>query len=252
MSTLASFRAALLDAGAPIPQGLTDAQGRPAGRRYAVYRNNVAVSLTEALETGFPALRSLIGEERFRQLAGMYLRSEQPETPMLMQYGAGLPAFLEGFAPLAQIPYLADVARLELALRRSYHAADHVALDGSALSALGDDLMQARLTFAPSAQLIASPWPVIDIRRYALDQSAAKPAAEAQTALILRPEFDPEIHALTEDAARFVSGLMAGTTFGDALTQAGDAFDLGPTLSLLLTQGALTAIAPGKDTPCTD
>ena len=43
--------------------GVSAGAGRPAGRRYAVYLNNVAVSLTEALATGFPAVAALLGEE---------------------------------------------------------------------------------------------------------------------------------------------------------------------------------------------
>ena len=57
------FRSALLDPSLPVPGGLTDAEGRPAGARYNVYRNNVAVSLTEALHTGFPIISKLLGKE---------------------------------------------------------------------------------------------------------------------------------------------------------------------------------------------
>ena len=68
------FQAALLDADLPVPPGLSDGQGNAAGKRFAVYRNNVAVSLTEALITAFPSIYTLVGDQFFRAMAGSFLR----------------------------------------------------------------------------------------------------------------------------------------------------------------------------------
>lgn len=243
MISQTAFRTALLDAAQPIPEGLIDAQGQPAGARYSVYRNNVAVSLSEALETGFPAVAKLIGPENFAKAAGIFLRQSPPTSPLMMHYGAGFPAFLGGLEPLKSIGYLADVARLELALRKSYHAADHTPLDPAQLQELDEDqLMGARLILAPSAIMLRSQWPLQSIYRFTMTEGAPQPTAQPEDILINRPEFDPEPHLLPTGAGDFIESIAKGQSFGEALTHAGEDFDLGATLGLLLHGGALTDI----------
>lgn len=243
MTTQTAFRASLLDGALPIPDGLIDGQGRPAGRRYAVYRNNVAVSLREALATGFPAVTKLIGAENFDKVAGLFLRQSPPESPLMMHYDAGFPVFLESFPPLQKIGYLPDVARLELAMRRAYHAADSAAIDPASLVNLEEEaLLAARLTIAPAVQILRSAWPVLSVYRYALDPTQHKPQAQAQDVIILRPDLDPEPHALPPGGADFVSALQAGAPFGTTLEQAGEEFDLPATLGLLIPGKALAAL----------
>ena len=239
------FRARLFDAAQPVPEGLLDGAGRPAGRRFAVYRNNVAVSLRAALETGFPAVRSLIGAENFAYAAGLYLRRDLPETPILSQYGAGFPAFLEAQAPLQRWGYLGDVARLELALRRAYHAGDATPIDPQALRMDEAALMAARFTLAPAVQIMRSRWPIHAIRAFALGESRDKPHAEAEDVIVMRPEFDPVLRVLPRGGADFVAALQAGGPFADALDAAGEDFDLPACLTLLLEGGALIALKSG-------
>lgn len=243
MTGQTDFRGALLDAARPVPEGLTDGAGRPAGQRYSVYRNNVAVSLREALETGFPAVRSLIGDQNFAHVAGAYLRVSPPVSPLMMHYGAGFPDYLAQQDPLRKWGYLPDVARLELALRQSYHAADAPALDPAALAALDEPaLLAARLTMAQALRLVPSAWPVVSVWRFATHPGQPKPQARAEHALILRPDFDPQVFALAPADAAFVAALLNGHSFGDAVEAAGDALNLGDTLNLLLTHGGIAAL----------
>ena len=55
-----AFAQALLDPEAAIPAGVIDPMGRPAPKRFAVYRNNVATGLGNVLEAAFPAVKSLV------------------------------------------------------------------------------------------------------------------------------------------------------------------------------------------------
>ncbi|WP_170402144.1 HvfC/BufC N-terminal domain-containing protein [Ruegeria arenilitoris] len=240
------FRAALLDPTAPVPEGLLDDQARPAGRRFSVYRNNVAVSLTEAMHQAFPVITKLLGSQNMDSLAGIYLRQHPPSSPLMMFYGESFPEFLADTEQLAHLGYLPDVARLELALRRSYHAADSQPITPDALAALPpEDLMQARLGFAPTMQLIRSDWPIHAIWRFNTEDGAPKPQPGAQDVLITRPEFDPSPHLLPPGGFDWITAMQAGQTIGqafEATTTRTPAFDLGATLALLLQGSAITSV----------
>ena len=109
----ASFGRALLDPQMATPDGLTGPDGETAPKRFNVYRNNVIVSLCEALGESFPAVKALLGEEYFRALAQAFVTAHPPVSPVLIWYGAGFADFLDVFPPLKAYPYLGDVARLE-------------------------------------------------------------------------------------------------------------------------------------------
>ncbi len=241
----ATFHGALLDASQPIPDGLLDAEAQPAGRRFSVYRNNVAVSLTEAMHQAFPVITKLLGPQNMDGLAGIFLRQHPPSSPLMMFYGEEFPAFLEGMEQLSHLGYLPDVARLELALRRAYHAADGQAIEAEALSIPPEDLMQARLNLAPALQVLRSDWPVYAIWLFNTQENAPKPEAEAQDALITRPEYDPMPHLLPPGGADWIARIQDGQTIGAAfeatVVETPD-FDLGTTLALLLQGGAITSV----------
>ena len=132
-----------------------------------IYRNNVMDSLIKALQTGFPVIAKLLGKQNFENIAGEFVRQYPPKSPVISQYGDLLPAFLKGFNPLDHLPYLGDTARLELALRRSYHAADSSAIQPSELNTLSpDQLNSVRLALAPCACVIRSAWPIYGIWHY--------------------------------------------------------------------------------------
>ncbi|MGV6805997.1 MAG: HvfC/BufC family peptide modification chaperone [Ruegeria sp.] len=239
------FRAALLNPSAAVPDELLDARDRPAGRRFSVYRNNVAVSLTEAMHQAFPVITKLLGDRNMDGLAGIYLRQHPPTSPLMMFYGEDFPMFLARTEQLSHLGYLPDVARLELALRQSYHASDSQPITPDELGLAPEDLMQARLGFAPAMCVLRSDWPVYAIWRFNTEDGAPKPEPGAQDVLITRPEFDPAPHLLPPGGFDWITAMQAGRTIGqafEATTARTPAFDLGATLALLLQGSAITSV----------
>lgn len=243
------FCEALLTPEAACPKGLIDGDGQPAGRRFEVYRNNVVVSLTEALETAFPAIRKLVGEANFKLLAGAFLRMHPPLSPIMMFYGAKMPAFLATFKPTQSIGYLSDVARLELALIECYHAADAEPIDPMMLKNVAPDvLMTSRLTLAPSFRLIRSPWPIHAIWRFNMD-NGPKPTSVAEDIAVLRADMDPEPVLLPPGGGTFLEAVLEGVPLGAAFEKAAsevESFDLSQILAILIGANAITDLG---DTP---
>jgi hypothetical protein len=237
-----TFHAGLLNPTAPIAGGTTDGQNRPAGRRYGVYRNNVTVSLREALAEGFPSIVGLIGRENFDHLARAFLRQSPPSSPLMMHYGAEFPEFLATVEQLAHLPYLTDVARIDVAMRQSYHASDSTGIDPAELQALDEiTLLNTRFSFAPSMTLVRSKWPIGSIWHYTLRQGS-KPTGNAEDVLILRAEYDPEPIILGAGAADVLIALQSQTPFGAAIEAADDRFDVAVLLNVLLSRNAITAL----------
>jgi hypothetical protein len=67
--------------------------GSDPARRFAVYRNNVVVSLIDALADTFPVTQELVGEDFFRAMAGVFVRHAPPTSALLAEYGEGFSGF---------------------------------------------------------------------------------------------------------------------------------------------------------------
>jgi hypothetical protein len=261
MSLLPQFADALLQPEAPLPEPLRSWNGSDPARRFDVHRNNVMTSLVRALQDGFPVIRQLVGDEFFDAMARTYVRADPPASPVLLDYGAGFAAFVDGFEPAASLPYLGDMARLERARVEAFHAADADAMppgDFHAWQQTPDQLMQCRLALHPSLRVLRASCPVLGLWQAhapghesgldaALD-AAAGPARE--DVLVLRPELEVHAQVLGPGLAPMLLALAAGATLGDALERAArnPGFVLDAALALLVHEGATVGLIPEGST----
>lgn len=132
--------------------------------RLQVYRNNVFVSLTQALADVYPVLLRLVGEDYFGQAARRFIREHPSRSGDLHDFGRELAGFLARVPEAASLPYLADVAALEWAWHEAFHAADAPPLDATRLAGMSEDeVAQLRWPLHPAARLVASRYPVLAI-----------------------------------------------------------------------------------------
>lgn len=242
-ATEAAFAAAILDPALPPPAGLTTTRGAPDEKRFAVYRNNVAVGLRKALATRFRVVERLVGEEFFALMARAYIAGARPASPLLFAYGDDFADFIDGFTPAAALPYLADVARIEAAVTRAYHAGDVAPLAVAQLAALPPErLAETRLAPHPAATLVRSRFAVGSIWQ-AHQHETVEPvsAAGGEAVLVVRPGLEVGVQILPARDVGFAAALLAGQALGDAAAQAlaaDESFDFGSALVGLTGLGA--------------
>lgn len=239
----AAFATAVADPDRPAPPWLRDPAGAVAARRFAIYRNNVALGLIEALAANFPVLERLLGAEAFREMARAFVRAHPPGSRILHEYGADLAGFLADFEPFRALPYLPDVARVERAWLDAFHAPDARILDGAALAAVApDELPSLRLASHPAARMIRSTFPVGTI--WEANRPGRSPGqidgSRAEIVLITRPGEAVELRVLSPADAAFIRSMMAGDTLLDAVSAAAGTsvdFDLPAALQMAIGSG---------------
>ena len=244
------FAQALLAPYQPCPDGLFSSNGADPASRFAVYRNNVHSSLINAMADSYPVTLQLVGDRFFRAMAGMYVQAYPPTSPRLNEYGSDLADFIQGFAPAASVPYLADVARLERLRINAYHAADAPFADSQAvinqlqqLPSLGN----VRLQLHPSVTTLQSNYAVVALwaAHQTSDTVARLDPWHGQCALILRNGLEVEVFCIDSGCVAFINSLNNQWPLEMAMAYALDAateFDLHQCLGLLISHRAITHI----------
>jgi hypothetical protein len=250
MSPQAVFASALTNPAQACPPGLTSWNHSDVAQRFSVYRNNVMASLVDALADTFAVTQELVGTEFFRAMAQVFVQNHPPQTRVLTWYGQHFPDFIAGFEPAASLPYLPDVARLEMLRVRSYHAADAAPIDASSLAlALADSAALAQLTLVlhPSVHVLASRYAAYALwasHQGAMALESVDPQ-EAESVLIYRHGLDVLLQAITPAQHCFVQQLQVGQPLAQAVDDAVviDAdFDLPAILAILIRQQLITQI----------
>jgi hypothetical protein len=244
----ASFAPALTDPTWATPAIVAGPRGKAAIRRFNVYRNNVTVSLIEALAAIYPAVQRLTGAEFFRAMARFHIRETPPTSPLLFEYGRDFPAFIERYQHVEAMPWLADVARIERAWLDAYHAADAKPLGPDGLARLPPDRL-AEVTFTPhpATRIVHSPYAAATI--FAANRNnefvGTIDAGVPEDTLITRPAFDVVVRHLPPAGAEFLGALICGRPLGEAAAVALEAvpgFDIGAAIAAMIEAGTFTAL----------
>ncbi len=249
----AQFAANLLDPARGVPDFVAPTAGAPSGKRFDVYRNNVMVSLTQALLDSYPVVAQLVGEEFATAMARVFAGDNLPASPVLLEYGAGYGDFIAGFEPAQSLPYLADVARLEWDWLRTYHSADQSPLTIEALASFDEDeFIHLSFVFCPAVHLRQSDHPVVSIwlvhQKDPQEDGAALTEegtnGKAQRALLTRPAWEVELRSIDRGTYAFLGSLQTGLPLGKAIDKGNSFkdFEAAQALELMFASGCVAEI----------
>jgi hypothetical protein len=248
----AAFSPPLINPDQATPPTVGGPNGKAAVKRYNVYRNNVTVSLIDALAAAFPAVQRITGVEFFRAMARFHIRATPPQSPLLFEYGHDFPAFIDQYEYAQSMPWLADIARIERAWLDAYHAADVAPLSPAALASILPERLE-HLVFTPHAatRIVRSRFAAVTI--FAANRSEEPvgliDAGVAEDALITRPDLDIIVRHLPPGGAVFLTNLISARTLGQAAAaalEAEPAFDIGASIAGMVEAGVFTSANIGE------
>jgi len=189
-----------------------------ATQRLQAYRHSLLGHLHQVLSEIYPVCQRLLGEAFFEKLGVRYIKANPSNSLNLHDYGESFAEFLTNFPPLADYPYLPDVARLEWHWHRAFHARDEDGLDMQALSNLStDDMPHLHFRLPASSRLLHSDYPIQQI--WAVNQPEYKGEQTIDLAqggcylMIWRYAYEMRIDELSQAEWLFLSAINAGESF---------------------------------------
>ncbi len=222
--------------------------------RFAIYRDSVVGSLVAALGDAFPVARLMLGDRFFDAAAAGYVRQEPPQAALLSSYGEGFPAHLQSMSVLDDLPYIADVARLEWARIESYFAgaAESAVTADMLLQLPTTDLPFLRFQPAPGLRLVGAPtaiWSIWTAHQETPPRLDGLDPWQPQAVRLLCDRRHVAMQSVSPGQFRFLGALMAGSSLIEAMEAAQavePSFDLQAALSEELRQGSFVALQSGN------
>lgn len=186
--------------------------------RLTAHTGGYPARLEESLREAYPAIAHALGDGAFADLARRYTAASPPRSFNLNDAGRSLAAFLERDEASRQLPFLADLARLEWALVEAFHAPTEPPFDLASATAWSlDQWENATLRFQPWVRLVRSRWPVRlvwEARDTPIAEIDIDLSRGPEALLIRRHGFSPECETIGADEATAIEALRSGRTLG--------------------------------------
>ncbi len=187
----------------------------PLPERLKVYRNNIVGSLTDVMIASHPLLEKLVGHEFLELMARSFILENPPTHGCLNMYGTDFDKFIASYELAKALPYLPDMARLEIAMNEAYYAADDKPLTADELAE-----KELKLKLRQNVKLLSSKYPIDKIKDFCLKDDPDKTMSVDSGGvklMIYRPGLDSVIVKLEDSEYEMLLVLSRNTPLDEAV-----------------------------------
>jgi len=179
--------------------------GKSAGRRLNIFRNNTFISLTGALKSNFPVTMRMVDERFFAYAANAFIADHPPREPRLASYGARFPRFLARFPASRAYPIIAEMASFEWAIVNAMTQAELDPAPADLLQRPDSVQDSPHLALQPNLFFAVSHWPVHEIwTAHRSEKLDAIPAFDRRPTRVAVYRTSGRLKFLELSSARFV------------------------------------------------
>ena len=218
--------------------------------RLNIYRQTIFHSLGNALSASYPVISKLVGAEFFRLLTKQYIQHYPSVSGDLNRYGDVFFQLLQSLPETAELPYLADVAKLEWSVQLAENSRDHTPFPIEKLIAVAPEhYPDLQFFLHPSVNLLSSLYPIADI--WQANQRDGDGVVELYTGeyyyLIYRVDYQVTVTSVNADQWAFLTAIQQGLRFGVLCDTLVD-IDVGSLLQQFIAQSVLVDFSQGIST----
>jgi hypothetical protein len=191
--------------------------------RLEIYRSMYPLRYESLLAEDYPALREAMGDDEFVAMAHAYAYAHPSRSFTMARFGDRLPDFIAAHTgmPARRRSFLADLARVELAISQVREAPDAPVLSIDQINAIPSQRWPSvRLQASPAVQYLSLNHPINVTYEAFLADEPLLPIRPQQAWLLIYRK-DQRVHrlAIGRRAHSLLEALLAGLPLGRALEE---------------------------------
>ena len=187
--------------------------------RLGIYSGAYRLRLLEALDTDYPALRALAGDDEFEKLGYAFIESHPSPYYNMRWYGGELAEFLKTTPPYNEHPVLNEMAAFEWIMALAFDAPDDPVVTVEDMAKIPGDAWPA-LVFTPHASLqrLNLEWNVPSFWKAVDKKEAPEPPLKNEFPIgwvLWRRELNIYFRSMSVEEAWAMDAMRSGNTFAE-------------------------------------